>query len=109
MASFLLDNITKANQTLYTKKDHVSPFCFKITLEQLDKEKERRENIKRMLNQMEILQEHMQGRGEVFRVEEVFLMVICDRRRIKIGTTEGLRRVLTLAINNRVVIKVLTP
>jgi len=69
-ASFLLDGMTKVNQTWYTKVDQVSPLCFILMQEQLDKEKERDENIKKMLSQMELLQEHMKGTHGVFRVEE---------------------------------------
>ncbi|KAK4731246.1 hypothetical protein R3W88_024234 [Solanum pinnatisectum] len=71
VASFLLDGMTKVNQAWYTKDDQVSPLCFRLTQEQLDKEKGRDENIKKMLSQMEILQEHMKGTYGVFRVEEV--------------------------------------
>jgi len=70
VASFLLDGMTKVNQAWYTKDDQVSPLCFRLTQEQLDKERERDENIKKMLSQMKILQEHMKGTYGVFRVEE---------------------------------------
>ncbi|XP_015165388.1 uncharacterized protein [Solanum tuberosum] len=70
VASFLLDDMTRINQVWYTKEDHISPFQFRLTQEQLDKEKERDENIKKMLTQMEVLQEHMKGTCGVFRVEE---------------------------------------
>jgi len=68
--SFLLDDMTKINQAWYTQEDQVSPFCFRLTQEQLDKERERDENIKKILIQMEFLQEHMKGTCGVFRVEE---------------------------------------
>ncbi|XP_015166992.1 uncharacterized protein [Solanum tuberosum] len=70
VASFLLDGMTKVNQAWYTKDDQVSPLCFWLTQEQIKKERERDENIKKMLSQMEILQEHMNGTRGVFRVEE---------------------------------------
>ncbi|XP_049391615.1 uncharacterized protein LOC125856074 [Solanum stenotomum] len=53
--------MARVNQASYTKEDQVSPLCFKLTQEQLDKEKERNENIKKMLSHMEDLQEHMKG------------------------------------------------
>ncbi|XP_049362867.1 uncharacterized protein LOC125827604 [Solanum verrucosum] len=62
--------MTKDNQTWYTKDDQVSPLCFRLTQEQIEKERERDKNIKKMLSQMEILQEHMKGTHGVFRVEE---------------------------------------
>uniref|UniRef100_M1DE40 Integrase core domain containing protein n=1 Tax=Solanum tuberosum TaxID=4113 RepID=M1DE40_SOLTU len=77
MTLFLLDNMTKINQALYTQEDQVSPLCFGITQEQLDKEKERDENINKMLSQMELLQTQMlenatrpKGPGGMFRVDE---------------------------------------
>ena len=66
VASFLLDGMTKVNQAWYTKYDQVSPLCFRLTQEQLDKERERDENIKKMLSQMEVIQEHMKGTYGVF-------------------------------------------
>lgn len=55
----------------------MSPFCFRMTQENLDKENERDENIKKMLTQMELLEEHTmesvenpKGTNGVFRVEE---------------------------------------
>lgn len=41
-----------------------------MTLKKLDKEKERDENITKKLDQIEILQEHIKRRGEVFKVEK---------------------------------------
>ena len=77
VASFFLDDMTKINQAWYTQEDQVSHFCFKMTQEQLDKERERDAKIKKMLTQMELLQEHMienvgkpKGTSRVFRVEE---------------------------------------
>ncbi|XP_015165482.1 uncharacterized protein [Solanum tuberosum] len=70
VASFLLDGMTGVNQAWYTKDEKVSPVCFRLTQEQLDKERERDENIKKMLSQMEVIQEHMKGTYGVFRVEE---------------------------------------
>ncbi|XP_015161853.1 uncharacterized protein [Solanum tuberosum] len=69
VASFLLDGMARVNQAWYTKEDQVSPLCFRLTQGQLDKEKERDQNIKKMLSQMEDLQEHMKGKCEVFRAE----------------------------------------
>jgi len=75
VASFLLDGMARVNQAWYTKEDQVSPLCFRLTQEQLDKEKERDENIKKMLSQMEDLQEHMKGNCEVFRAEGVLFPI----------------------------------
>ncbi|XP_015165387.1 uncharacterized protein [Solanum tuberosum] len=61
VASFLLDGMVRVNQAWYAKEDQVSHLCFSLTQEQLDKEKERDENIKKMLSQMEDLQEHRKG------------------------------------------------
>jgi len=69
VASYLLDGMARVNQAWYTKEDQVSPLCFRLTQEQLDKEKERDENIKKMLSQMEDLQEHIKGNCEVFHAE----------------------------------------
>jgi len=41
--SFLLDDMTKINQAWYTQEDQVSPFCFRMTQEQLHKEREYQE------------------------------------------------------------------
>jgi len=38
VASSLLDEMTKINQAWYTQEDRVSPFNFRMTQEQLDKE-----------------------------------------------------------------------
>jgi len=59
VASFLLGDKTKINQAWYTKEDLVAPFSFRMTQEQLDKERERDENIKKMIAQMELLQAHV--------------------------------------------------
>jgi len=59
VASFLLDDMTKINRAWYIQEDQVSPFCFRMTQEQLDKERERDENIKKMIAQMELLQAHV--------------------------------------------------
>jgi len=69
VASFLLNGMARVNQAWYTKEKQISPLCFRLTQEQLDKEKERDENIKKMLSKMEDLQEHMKGNCEVFRAE----------------------------------------
>lgn len=55
---------------------------------------------------MEIFQEHMKGRDEVFRLGRVLHPISCDRKRIEFRITEGLRSVFTLAINGRVGMKV---
>ncbi|XP_015164452.1 uncharacterized protein [Solanum tuberosum] len=61
--------MARVYQAWYTKEDQVSPLCFRLTQEQLDKEKERDVNIKNMLSQMEDLQEHMKGNCEIFCAE----------------------------------------
>lgn len=38
---FLLNDMTKINQALYTQDDQVSPFYFRMTLEKIEKERER--------------------------------------------------------------------
>uniref|UniRef100_M1DBF8 Integrase core domain containing protein n=1 Tax=Solanum tuberosum TaxID=4113 RepID=M1DBF8_SOLTU len=96
VASFLLDDMTRINQAWYTKEDQVSPFCFRLTQEQLDKERERDENIKKMLTQMEYLQEHMKGTCGVFRIEEGSSS----------GTPRDIMRVSTNATYNEAEIKV---
>ncbi|KAK4707117.1 hypothetical protein R3W88_033331 [Solanum pinnatisectum] len=79
VASFLLYDMTKIIQAWYTQtqEDQVLPFCFRMTQEQLNKERERDENIKKMLAQMGLLQEHVlenvkktKGTSGMFRVEE---------------------------------------
>jgi len=50
VASFLLNGMARVNQAWYTKEKQISPLCFRLTQEQLDKEKERDENIKKMLS-----------------------------------------------------------
>lgn len=56
----------KINQYWYTKEDQVSPFCFRMTQEQLDKERKRDENNKKMLIQMDLLQENkMENIGKI--------------------------------------------
>ncbi|XP_015169042.1 uncharacterized protein [Solanum tuberosum] len=59
VVSFLLDGMTRVNQAWYTKDDQVSSLCFRLTQEQLNKERERDENIKKMLSQMKVIQKHM--------------------------------------------------
>ena len=52
VVSFLLDDMAKINQAWYTKEDQVSPYCFKMTQEQLDHKREMDGNIKKMLTPM---------------------------------------------------------
>ncbi|KAK4716250.1 hypothetical protein R3W88_014588 [Solanum pinnatisectum] len=106
VASFLLDDMTKINQAWYTQEDQASPFCFILTQEQHDKERERDENIKKMLTQMEFLQEHMKGTCGVFRVKEVLSLATQGWGRIKVGTPRSMRTVFTYAIYSGVGIKV---
>ncbi|XP_049397297.1 uncharacterized protein LOC125861442 [Solanum stenotomum] len=62
--------MTRINQAWYTQEDQVTQFHFRLMQEQLDKDREKDENIKKMLTQMEVLQEHMKGTCGLFRVEE---------------------------------------
>ncbi|KAG5606248.1 hypothetical protein H5410_027740 [Solanum commersonii] len=78
----------------YTKDDQVSPLCFGLTQEQLGNESEREENIKKMLSQMEVIHEHMNGTYGLFRVEEGSPSGYLRLGRIKVRTPKELRGVL---------------
>jgi len=72
VTSSLLDNMTKINQACYTQEDQVSPFSFRMMKEKLDKEKERDENISKIMSQMELLQKQvLQTIGEPNEVRRV--------------------------------------
>lgn len=90
------------NQAWHTKDDHVFTLCFKLTQEQLEKENERDENIKNMLYQIDILQEHMNGASEVFQVGEGSSTGYLRSGGVKVGTPKGIKKVSTYAINNGV-------
>lgn len=47
VSSFILDNM-KIYQAWYAQEEQVSPSCFRLTQEQIDKERERDPNIKQM-------------------------------------------------------------
>ena len=58
VSSIFFDGMKKINHAWYTKEDQVSLFCFRTTQEQVDKERKRDENIKKMLIQMDLLQDN---------------------------------------------------
>ena len=112
---FLFHDMTKIIQAWYTQEDQVSPLCFGMTEEKIDKEIERDANIKKMLTQMELLRDHMMknvrtphGTIGVLSVKGVLPQAFQNLCRIKTGTPRDVRRVPTHAINSEVRIKVRT-
>uniref|UniRef100_M1DN25 Integrase core domain containing protein n=1 Tax=Solanum tuberosum TaxID=4113 RepID=M1DN25_SOLTU len=84
-----------------------------MTQEQLDKERERDANIKKMLTQMELLQEHMmenvgkpKGKSGVFRVEECSSSGYSKPGENQCWNSRDTRRVSTHVIYSDVGIKV---
>ncbi|WMV29353.1 hypothetical protein MTR67_022738 [Solanum verrucosum] len=63
IASTLLDEMTKLNRAWYTREDQMSPLNFGLTKEQMDKNKERDENMAKMMTQRDLLSKHVMGSG----------------------------------------------
>jgi len=53
--------MTKVNRTWYTREDQVSPLTLKLTKEQLENDKERHQNMAKMMTQLEILAINVMG------------------------------------------------
>ena len=91
VASLLFDDMIKINQDWYNQDDQVSPFCFRMTKEQVYKEKGRYENIEKNLSQMELLQaqalgnvKNPKGTRGIFRVKEVSFSSYLKPRILKV-------------------------
>jgi len=89
----LRDEMTEINRAWYTQEDQVSPLNFRITKEQIDREKERDENTSKMMPLMELLRkqvlesvDEIKEVKRVSRFEEGSCPSYLSRVGIKVGT-----------------------
>jgi len=59
----LLDGMTKINRAWYTRENQVSSLTFKLTKEKIEKNKERDQNMAKIMTQLDILSKNVMGAG----------------------------------------------
>ncbi|KAK4707408.1 hypothetical protein R3W88_033054 [Solanum pinnatisectum] len=63
IASQLLDCMTKVNRAWYTPEEQVSSLTYKMTKEHIEKDRERDQNMAKMMTRMDILAKNVMGAG----------------------------------------------